>query len=122
MQAGVPAQRPWFVPLCSIALCQCCLALEEEISETTMWTAAAPQTARDKSRPQALSADDPLVLLGGGPRMPGRAGSSRFSLPRTHFISKLQPRLVMTLLTSEILGLSSLRGVSWKWRGQQGAG
>lgn len=54
--------------------------------------------------------------------MPGRAGSSRFSLPRTHFISKLQPRLVMTLLTSEILGLSSLRGVSWKWRGQQGAG
>ena len=49
--------------------------------------------------------------------MPGRADSSKFSLPRTPFIPELQQRLVMTLFPSKILGISSLRGVSSKWWG-----
>lgn len=92
----------------------------EEISETMVWTAAAPQTAADKSRPWALPADDHSILPGGGPHMLSRADSSKFSLPRTPFIPELQWKLELTLLTSDILGISSLRGVSWKWR-QRGA-
>lgn len=54
--------------------------------------------------------------------MLSRADSSKFSLPRTPFIPELQWKLVVTLLTSDILGISSLRGVSWKWRQQGGGG
>lgn len=54
--------------------------------------------------------------------MPGRADSSKFSLARSPFIPELQRKLVVTLLTSEIWGISSLRGMSWKWRGRGGQG
>lgn len=49
-----------------------------------MWTAAAPKTAGDKSRPWALPADNHSVLLRAGPHMPGRAAPSKISLPHTH--------------------------------------
>lgn len=94
---------------------------QEEPGETIIGTEADPQTAGGKSRPRALPAANQSVLLGPGPLylawlLPAIA------LPPMH---TLHPRAaeetVMTLFTSEVLGVPSPRSVIWSIGNQDNA-
>lgn len=92
-----------------------------------MWTAADPKTAGDKSRPWAFPADNHSVLLRAGPHMPGRAASSKISLPHTHPSSQSCRGGCDDIIHKLGLrghgggGVSSPRSMSWRVRNQDDA-
>lgn len=86
---------------------------QEGPGETIIWTDADPQTAGGKSRPRALLADDHSVLLGPGPFYLAWLLPPISLAPMLTLHLRAAEETVMTLFTSEVLGVSSPTSVTW---------